>query len=509
MLVMAFLGVQISGCDSGVTPSNVTDPDSGALNSTLPYDKDILLISLPDIPTFESSQLPSISYNTTSAKGNDLGSTKKADLIMWYDNIRHADLEDKFRNFNGSDFVFREIPQWGNVQKIGIFSQPYADNALDFYNFLRSLFGAQRSYMSGYKQIAAQASSWSNLGGGHYPTLEMAEKEGINKETFNLAYAGRELGNLQGGSVNKTADYKMMKTLPRNDDLTSIWDEGSADGIQGMAHRNVFMDYRSRDVGIGLVEGFHTWLVWGSDPLRNNGSGLGGEEQLAIFDAYSQGLVPNGVIMYPSNGYYPFFALKGANQSTSVKFNSAYVEPTAKPLEGVVGETISLTMEYFRHEKDGDLTTLSVPYKTMVLSDVIGTDMTQGGRSPGSKGVDWVALCKPDPADQTLPLVCPEGVVESGGYHFTTGHGGMPLVFRMPYGWFKEMQENFQLADEQNILPQYHTVRYSFSSKKADGTKGESLLVKTPFYMNPTVGAPLVLQTTFFDINRLRDVPVK
>lgn len=483
----------LAGCNDSTSSSTENSYGFG-------YKKDTLLKELPEVipesvnvsDLSEFVQEPTRSYNDVSQKGNDAGSTKKEDLIRWYDAIRHADENDIFRNFDGSDFVFRDIPVWKPHHQIGIFSKPYAENALDYYNFMRSLFGGQRVYMSGYKQAASQASSWSNLGGGHYPTPEMGDALGLSSELFSIARFGREVGNLQGGAVNKETDYSRLETLPRNGDLTSIWNEGEWDNIAGLAHRNVFMFYPGKDVGIGLVHGFHTWMSWGQDPLRNDGSGLGGEEQKSILDSYPNGQSPNGVIMHPSHGYFPFFALNNHNQSVSVKPNGEYVSGLVK------GETVSLKMEYFVHDEDGDLSTLTQPVKTLLVSDVVGSSLNDGGVSPGSEGKDWVNPCK-DSVDS-----CDNAIQDRGGYHFTTGHNIMPLVFRMPYGWFESIKNNIEESKDSGVTPKYHTIRYSFESKQPDGSQGESLIVKKPFYMNPAVGSNLTLQTTFFDINSHR-----
>ncbi|MGL4475026.1 MAG: hypothetical protein ACRCT7_11330 [Shewanella sp.] len=481
------------GCGGSSASNDDSNTSGGAF-----YNKDTVLTELPEVATDSLSfaRETSDSYNLESSKGKDNGSTKKEDLITWYNAIRHSDNSDIFRNFDGSDFVFREVPSWETSHKIGVFSQPYAENALDYYNFMRALFGAQRVYMSGYKQISAQASSWSDLGGGHYPSAEMGQAAGLSTELYKVARFGRESGNLMGGKVNKTADYEVMKQLPRNGDLTRIWNEGEWDGIAGLGHRNSFMFAPGRDVGIGLVAGFHTWVSWGSNPMANDGAGLGGAEQKAIFDSYPVGATPTGVTMHPSHGYYPFFALSQNNQSVSVKFNADFVSPIAKADKAETQETISVTMEYFIHEQDGDLTALSQPVKTITLSDLVGTTQDTGGISPGSKGADWVAPCKGDAS------LCPEGVQDLGGYHLTTAHGSMPLVFRMPYAWYQSMAADFKAAELTDVAPKYHTVRYRFSSRKPDGSKGESLVVKQPFYMNPQVGEYLVLQTTHFDILR-------
>ncbi|MBV7317196.1 hypothetical protein [Shewanella sp. NIFS-20-20] len=492
LVVMAITSVYLVGCGS--------DDQSPAPASAF-YNKETLLNELPLLPSDSSSYAAatSNSYNQASIKGNDIGSTKKADLITWYDDIRHGDLHDPFRNFDGSDYVFREVPRWQPEHTIGVFSQPYAENALDYYNFMRALNGMQRVYMSGYKQVSAQASSWSDLGGGHNPTVEMGQTAGLSTELFNVARFGREGGNLMGGRVNKTVNYEIMKQLPRNGDLTRIWSEGEWDNIAGLGHRNSFMFYPGRDVGIGLVAGFHTWLSWGANPMANDGAGLGGADQKAVFDAYPSGSAPAGVIMHPSHGYYPFFALNDYNQTVSVKFNSAYVAPITVAKRPEDNEIINLTMEYYVHETDGDLSTLAEPVNTITLTDIVGSGQQAGGTSPGSQGADWVNPCKGDVSE------CPEGVQDLGGYHLTTSHGLMPLVFRMPYGWFQAMAADFAQAEQFDVAPKYHTVRYRFSSHKPDGSAGESLVVKQPFYMNPQVGQYLVLQTTHFDIMRQRD----
>ncbi|WP_045409406.1 hypothetical protein [Vibrio jasicida] len=496
--VVIGLGLGLVGCHD-FTEKVEKEEVAPADLSVYGYSKDVLLQELPAVvpesvnksSIKEYAQATSRSYNEASAKGNDVGSTKKSDLIRWYDEIRHADTTDVFRNFDGSDFVYRQVPMWTPRHQIGVFSKPYAENALDYYNFMRALFGGQRVYMSGYKQAASQASSWSTLSGGHAPTLAMAEALGIAKPLFWSVAFGREAGNLQGGQVNKLVDYAILKQLPRNGDLTSIWNEGSSDGIAGLGHRNSFMHAPGKDVGIGLVEGYHTWMSWGADPRRNDGGGLGGAPQAAIFDAYPLGPVPSGVMMFPSNGYFPFFALGGHNQSVSVKqLNKDFVTGLVKD------EVVTLKMEYFVHQDDKDLTTLTQPVKTLVLSDVVGSTMDSGGVNPGSKGKDWVASCK----DDTTP--CGDGVQDLGGYQFSTGHRLMPLVFRMPYGWYDAIRADMEDAELNDTTPKYHTVRYSFSSQKQDGTAGESLMVKQPFYMNPTVNKTLTLQTTFFDINR-------
>jgi hypothetical protein len=442
------------------------------------YDKATLLANLPDMPSASDSQEPYDSYVNATSKGNDQGSTKRLDLIRWYNAIRHADTSTPFRDFNGSAKVYAEAPNFTEGQyRIGILSKAYAENHLDYYNFLRALFGGQRVYMSGYKQVGAQASSFSELNGGHDPKIEDAAKRGFSAELFAAIWAARRTSNLQGGRVDRDADFYANTTqLARHGSLTSVWNEGEWPNIAGLGHRSVFMYAPGRDIGAGLVKGYHTWMSWGAEPKRNDGNLLGGDEQKRIYDSYPAGRMQNGVHVWPSHGYFPFFALRGRNQSWGMKLYSGDVSAPSRD------EAVTLRMEYFVHEQDGDLSTLSTPVASLEVSDIRGSGQNAGGKGAiNSQGVfdyegpDWV--------------VPKAEAAFGGGYHFTLDGASFPTQFRMPQGWYDQMAADFSTADR----PKYHTVRYTFTSNSG------GLQVKRPFYMNPTIGTPLVVQTTFFD----------
>lgn len=451
------------------TPPPVSDSD----NANNFYDQPTLLANLPEFPA--NAQEPYDSYVNASSKGNDQGSTKRLDLIRWYNAIRHADTSSPYRNFDGSARVYAEPPSFakGN-QRIGILSKAYAENHLDYYNFMRALFGAQRVYMSGYKQVSAQASSFSDLN-GHYPTAAEGASKGFTGAFFDAIAFGRGSSNLQGGSLNRSWDYAAATRLNRNGDLTGIWNEGEWDNIATLGHRLSFMFPPGKDIGAGLMAGYHSWQSWGADPMRNNGNLLGGAEQQRIHDSYPAGRTPNGVQVWPSHGYFPFFALAGRNQSWGMKLYSADVSAPSQD------EAVTLRMEYFVHEQDGDLSTLSNPVASIEVSDIKGSGVNFGGKG----ALNAQGLPDYDGPDFITPQA---GAVLGGGYHFTLDGANFPTQFRMPQAWFAQMQADFSSAK-----PKYHTVRYTFVST------GRGLRVKRPFYMNPLIDAPLVVQTTFFD----------
>lgn len=453
------------------TPPPVTPPSS----TSVFYDQPTLLANLPDMPS--NAQEPYDSYVNATSKGNDQGSTKRLDLIRWYNAIRHADTSTPFRNFDGSARVYAEAPNFTKGQyRIGILSKPYAENHLDYYNFMRALFGAQRVYMSGYKQVSAQASSFSDLPGGHYPAANDATSRGYSKELFDAISFGRGSSNLQGGNVNRDWDYASATRLNRNSDLTGVWNESDGGNIAPLGHRRSFMHTPGKDMGAGLVAGFHSWQSWGADPMRNNGNLLGATEQKRIYDAYPQGRSPNGVQVWPSHGYFPFFALSGRNQSWGMELYSADVSAPSQD------EAVTLRMEYFVHEQDGDLSTLSNPVASIEVSDIKGSGINAGGKG----AINAQGVLDYDGPDF---ITAQAGATFGGGYHFSLDGSNFPTQFRMPQAWFAQMNADFSAASK----PKYHTVRYTFIAN------GVGLRVKRPFYMNPTIGAPLVVQTTFFD----------
>jgi hypothetical protein len=283
-----------------------------------------------------------------------------------------------------------------------------------------------------------------------------------------------------GGPVNKTANYGAMTSFPMNSKLASIWSESEHGRIAEMGHRSAFMFAPGRDIGIGGVSGYHTWMAFGGDPKANNGQLLGAAEQTATFDRWPKGPMPaGGVDTWPSHGYFPFFMLRGNNQAWSTKlYGGTNASPTVtRPAKG---ERINLKMEYFVHTQDGDLTTLAAPVQTITLTAVVGD--AKGGSGPDYANAEMI----PDGGTGAK-------FQQGGGYYFTANGSSFPYKWRMPTGWYNEMAKDLAST---NPAPRYHTVRATFLS---DGT---GFKVKNPFYMNPTVGAPMVIQTTFFDIQR-------
>ncbi|MBM5573988.1 hypothetical protein [Deefgea sp. CFH1-16] len=184
--------------------------------------------------------------------------------------------------------------------------------------------------------------------------------------------------------------------------------------------------------------------------------------------------------MWHSHGYYPFFATSGLNQSVGAKLLPNYVSALTS------GEQVKLKIELFHSQQDGDLSVgspiLGAPLLSLELSDIYGTGPDKGGESPVgasvSGGKDWVGALP----DHAL----------GGRWHFST-MGASQLQFRMPEKMWKTISAGFSNAASKQ--KNYYTVRYTFT------TNGNGLKIKQPFYMNQSIGAPLILQTTYFDMD--------
>jgi hypothetical protein len=157
------------------------------------------------------------------------------------------------------------------------------------------------------------------------------------------------------------------------------------------------------------------------------------------------------------------------------------------------GEVVSLKLEYFVHATDGDLSTLNqasaLSYQTITLTDTAGPKgFGSGPINPATGAPDYVN------ANQILNGGTGPQFIQGGGYYFVaTGGYSWKTQWRMPENWYTSMAADFGNAA---TAPKYHTVRATFTSD------GPGFKVIKPFYMNQTVGAPLVVQTTFFDIQR-------
>ncbi|MEN9659105.1 MAG: hypothetical protein RL571_2570 [Pseudomonadota bacterium] len=310
---------------------------------------------------------------------------------------------------------------------------------------------------------------------------------------YDALLAGRSSSNLMGGKVDTTANYSGLTSLPVNAKLASIWNESEHGSIAELGHRFAFMSESSRDIGIGGVLGYYTWMAYGDSPEHNNGELLGSVAQKAIYDRWPKGpKLTGGLQTWPSHGYFPFFMLHGSNQAWSLDLFSG---PTSKPTVShpVKDEIITLKMEYFVHDKDGDLSTLASPVQTITLTDVMGVFNSGNGPVNPKTGTPDYVNAEMIPNGGTGPEF-----VQGGGYYFTTtGNGNdndssFPYKWRMPQDWYTAMSKDFNGVSP----PRYHTVRTTISSN------GDGFKVRRPFYMNPKVGDPLVIQTTFFDIKR-------
>lgn len=475
-------GALVVGCGGGgdgeggqTTPSTSAYPSAVVANSSNFYNKAVLLANLPDMPA-DPISFAAASYNSfknASAKGNDAWSTKRLDLVRYYNDIRYGDNSTYYKEYTGTTPVFAELPSWvQGSYRIGVLNKQWQTNALDFYNFARAVGGMSFNYMSGYKVVSAQAAAWAPVGGSHSPSSTEAASKGIIGALWNAVSWGRGASNLMGGSVSTTMNYAPLTSFPSNGRLMSIWNESESGKVAGLGHRNSYLFYPGRDIGIGAVGNMYTWQAWGADPVYNDGQLLGGASQKAIRDTWQDGGAPGGGFSWPSNGYFPFFMWNGVNQAWSAKL------PGASTTAPASGETITLKMEYFVHAQDGDLTQLSNPVNTLTLKSVVGN--SAGGSGPDYQGADGI----------------PNGATGSqyfggGGYYFSANGANIPYLWRMPNDWYTAMATDFATA-----TPKYHTVRFTFTSD------GAGFKVKAPFYMNPVVGAPLVIQTTLFDIKK-------
>ncbi|QZA81058.1 hypothetical protein [Deefgea piscis] len=447
-------------------------------------------LDLDDPRVIDYIREPTTSYNNASAKGNDQASTKKEDLVRWYRDIRHGIADNPFREFDGGA-IFKHPPVFASQapfntadHDVGVYKREFLENRLDFYNFFRALYGAQRSYISNYKQTTTQAGAWLGRqvvpegGSGHYPSWTIAnEKYGIKKATFEAGYHSRSSANIQVGGTG--GDQSNLNHFMSNERLSAIWNEGEWDSMAALGHRHVFLDESSKDIGFGVYNWSLVWTVWGSNPEKN--WGWNSLTEKAYYTKYPAATAQQGVEMWHSHGYYPFFATSWTNQSINAKLLPAYITPLTP------GEQVKLKIELFHSQKDGDLSVgspiLGAPVLGFELSDIQGTGADQGGESPVgasvSGGKDWVG------ALPTHPF--------GGRWHFTAPKANQ-LQFRMPEKMWQTITDGFnKAAPEQK---NYYTVRYTFT------TNGNGLKIVKPFYMNQTIGAQLILQTTYFDMSR-------
>jgi len=383
--------------------------------------------------------------------------------------------------------VYAELPKWvEGSYDMGILNLGWQQNAVDFYNFTRALYGAQWVFMSGYKEVASQVASMSNLPGSHSPSVNDANAAGMGGAMFSAIYAGRSSSCLMGGSVNTKLNYGALTAFPANSKLASIWDEAGSGNIAGLGHRAAFMYAPQRDVGIGAVAGMYDWMPYGAAPQANSGNLLGSALEQTLFNYWPVGAIPAGVNAWPSHGYFPFFMLAGSNQGWALKIYGGVASTPAK------GEIITLKLEYFVHAADGDLSTLNqsnaISYQTITLTDTSGVAGSGFGPvNPSTGAPDYTN------AEQIANGATGTQYVQGGGYYFTATGSNFPVQWRMPQNWYADMAADF---NNKTGTPNYHTVRATFISN------GPGFKVIKPFYMNQTVGAPLVVQTTFFDIQR-------
>ncbi|PQJ84203.1 hypothetical protein [Aliivibrio sifiae] len=476
----------------GLEPSTPFVPDF--------YNKETLLTNLPVFPCDPVifAHEPTNSYNDASVTGGDEGSTKKHDLITWYDSIPHSQggVKNLKKEYDLKKPIYDEVPVWDEGEHyIGLINKEHLENTLSYYNFVRGLSGLSRVYMSGYKQVLAQTAAWSGLSNNHDPKWEEAQEKKISRVMYDYAHKARETSNLWGECPKKDGDYVNATkfSFGGNFGLSFVWNESSHSNISSIGHRNAAMNWGQKDVGISMTHGYaYTWMVYGGEPGFMNGAGLGGDEQSIPYNAYPKGKRPIGLSMYPSHGFYPFFSLNDGHHSTSIVPFKEEVTELVKASVEADKEIISVKVEFFVHATD-DTKNLTNPVKTVEMKDIAFTGTGKGGSFGGK---DWIDNCGYDKA----PLaVCPEGIVDLGGYHFSAEK---PIRVRAPLDWYNEMKAAF---NDQSKTPNYYTIRYTFDSKKPDGSNGDSLRVIKPFFMNPIVGEGVVAQTTYFDILRHRE----
>ncbi len=430
--------------------------------------------------------IPYNSFKGVTSKGNDALSTKRLDIVNFYNNIRNGDAT-VYKEYTGTVPVYAEIPSWvEGSYDMGILNLGWQQNALDFYNFTRALFGDQWVYMSGYKEVATQVAAMSNLNGSHRPNVNDANAAGMGGAMFEAISWARAGSCLMGGAVNTKANYGTYTTFPANAKLSSIWSEAESGRIAELGHRAAFLNPGQRDVGIGAVNGYYVWEPYGGSPQHNNGNLLGAEQQQTLYNYWPVGPVPAGTSAWPSHGYFPFFMLHGNNQGWAVDILGGVASLPAK------GEVITLKLEYFVHAADGDLSTLNqsnaISYQTITLTDTVGVANSGFGPVNPATGVPDYSNAEQIPGGGTGAQF-----VQGGGYYFTTSGSSFKTQWRMPQNWYDDMKNDFSSTTG---TPNYHTVRATFTSN------GPGFKVIKPFYMNQTVGAPLVVQTTFFDIQR-------
>ncbi|RYU67030.1 hypothetical protein ERW51_12785 [Aliivibrio finisterrensis] len=467
------------------------------------------LASLPNKPdvnnTEELNELlePFTSYNESSEKGNDNGSVKLRNITDYYLSVRHSHNDinkQRYREFTiGDGKIFTTPPVFAtnynadkksifNVQdhNLGIYKKEFLENRLDYYNFLRALYGSPKAYISYDKQLASQAGSWVGIrGGDDHAVGEIAETEwGVRPLTRRAGNHSRSASNMQTGSTN--GDQSGLNHFNSNKQLTTISMEGDWGNIAALGHRYAFLG-SGKDIGFGTYNWSQTQQVYGSHSATIDRSEWTPEElrieEHEYYKAYPS-IKEHEVKMLPAHGYQPLVAFAGTNQTVSLKTNNANITPLSDK------EKVVMKMEFFRHREDGDLsqnsTIIGEPIDTFLLSDIQGTNHHSGGESPVgasiSNGKDYVSNLT---EEQHYLL---------GRWHFTVDNK-QSFRFRMPQKWWNDIATEL---DQLSKIPEksekiYFTVRYTIT-----GDNG-GMRIKTPFYMNQTIGNPLVVQTTIYD----------
>ncbi|KII75403.1 cadherin repeat domain-containing protein [Vibrio renipiscarius] len=400
----------------------VQDNNNGETVSDFDIRPELLAKNVPDYPNlndqYELDKItaPLDSFNNASSKGNDAGSTKKDFLVETFYNIRHRDTSNSFAEFKDAT-VFADAPTFPTTgthntdsHYVGAYKKSFLENRLDYYNFLRATYGAANAYISSYKQASAQTGAWvgASTGTDYLNTTLGITHEGI-VNSANTARTNGVLKTTTSPSGNQSGNGHL------NSNKETV--------LSMFANAPKFFLPTSKDVGLSSYNSSFVWLM--NDVNPDQDFGVDSVSERTYYDSYPELNSPEGVLMYPSHGYFPV-QTQDTNQSVTVKLNGYASEVLA-------GQFTTVDLQLFKHEKDGDLTSLGKPMAS-----------TQ----------DY--------------------------YEHRSG------VYKI------KMRDSWWNIIKGDITNNYYTVRYTFHSNK----------VLKPFYMNPTVGERVVLQTTYFDMNK-------
>ena len=240
-------------------------------------------------------------------------------------------------------------------ENIGELSKEFLTHSLLFYNFINASLGLPKVYISKYKQIRAQAGTWSimkGLGGNHTPAEEEANQKQFPALLYNYARHSRQYGNLL-----LSDKYTVQTGLPSDENMTSekynlllgsIWGEGEGEIIKGLGHRIAFM-HNNKHIGLGFIPLQSVYMVWSDntdktliDHYNDYYDVVGARDSRGITSAYPSEIFPYRLFMMDYGTSSSINNLPGSShQSWSINLNKNFYS---------IPKTATLTLEMSLYE---------------------------------------------------------------------------------------------------------------------------------------------------------------